>query len=89
MDLWLFKGQSVLDTIQHAWNLFSGRHLNSDQAICIPFRALRLFSNQIIEIQLDGEPMAGTNEVIIDVHPKALNILVPLEVPEKLFAEEK
>jgi diacylglycerol kinase (ATP) len=89
MDLWLFEGKTILDTIQHAWNLFSGRHLNSDQAKCIQFRALRLFSKQIMEIQLDGEPMAGTKEVIIEIHPKALNILVPSEAPEKLFAEDK
>ena len=89
MDLWLFEGESVLSTIQHAWNLFSGRHLHSDQANCIPFRALRLYSNQNMEIQLDGEPMLGKNEVIIEIHPKALNILIPVETPEKLFAEEK
>ena len=42
-----------------------------------------------MEIQLDGEPMLGKNEVIIEIHPKALNILVSIETPEKLFAEEK
>ena len=38
MDLWLFAGETVFETVQHAWNLFSGRHLNSDQVRCIPFR---------------------------------------------------
>jgi YegS/Rv2252/BmrU family lipid kinase len=89
MDLWLFEGKSILDTIQHAWNLFSGRHLQSDQANCIPFRSLRLFSNQTLEIQIDGEPMAAMKEAIIEIHPKAIKILIPSEVPEKLFAEEK
>ena len=89
MDLWLFEGQTVLDTIQHAWNLFSGRHLYSNQTKCIQFRTLRLFSNQTLEIQIDGEPMAGTKEAIIEIHPKALKILVPSEAEGKLFAEEK
>jgi YegS/Rv2252/BmrU family lipid kinase len=89
MDLWLFEGQSVLDTIQHAWNLFSGRHLYSDQANCIQFRTLRLFSDQTLEIQIDGEPMAGTKDVIIEIHHKALKILVPSEAPGTLFTEEK
>ncbi|MFN2233222.1 MAG: diacylglycerol/lipid kinase family protein [Anaerolineales bacterium] len=89
MDLWLFEGQSILDTIQHAWNLFSGRHLYSDQSKCIQFRSLRLFSNQTLEIQIDGEPMAGTKEVIIEIRPKALKILVPSQAHGKLFAEER
>jgi YegS/Rv2252/BmrU family lipid kinase len=89
MDLWLFEGQSVLDTIQHAWNLFSGRHLYSDQSNCIQFRTLRLFSNQTLEIQIDGEPMAGTKEVVIEIHPKALKIIVPKKAPEMLFTEDK
>lgn len=89
MDLWLFEGKSVLNTIQHAWNLFSGRHLYSDQANCIPFRALRLISSQTLDIQIDGEPMAGTKEAIVEIQPKALKILVPSQAPEMMFTEEE
>ena len=88
MDLWLFAGKSVQDTIQHAWNLFSGRHLHSDQANCIPFRTLRLLSDQTLEIQIDGEPMTATKDVFIEIHPKALKILVPSNTPNLLFMGE-
>lgn len=81
MDLWQFAGETVFEKVQHAWNLFSGWHLNSDQAGCLPFRNIRLFSDQILEIQLDDEPVAGAQEVKIEVHSKKLKILVPLEVP--------
>ena len=88
MDLWLFAGETVFETVQHAWNLFSGRHLHSDQTRCIPFRNLRLFSDQPMEIQLDGEPATGDREVRISVHPEALRILAPMEAPRTLFMKE-
>jgi diacylglycerol kinase family enzyme len=87
MDLWLFAGETVFETVQHAWNLFSGRHLHSDRTRRIPFKGLCLFSDKPMEIQLDGEPMEGDREVKIDVHPKTLRILAPMEAPRALFAE--
>jgi YegS/Rv2252/BmrU family lipid kinase len=88
MDLWLFAGETVRETIQHAWNLFSGRHLQSDAARCLPFQRLQLCSNQSMYIQLDGEPMDGGTEVNIEVRPKALKILVPKNTPQALFRED-
>jgi diacylglycerol kinase (ATP) len=88
MDLWLFAGETVLETIRHAWDLFSGQHLQSDQARCIQFQNLQLFSDQPIYIQLDGEPMQGGSQINVTVHPRALRILVPPVAPRTLFAEE-
>ena len=62
--------------------------LQSDQTRCIPFQNLKLFSDQFMEIQLDGEPMEGEYEVDISVHPKALRILTPAIAPRALFSEE-
>jgi diacylglycerol kinase family enzyme len=88
MDLWLFAGETVRETIQHAWNLFSGQHLQSDRARCLPFQRLQLCSDKPMYIQLDGEPVDGGEEVNIEVHSKALKILVPENAPRALFAEE-
>ncbi|HBY06855.1 MAG TPA: hypothetical protein DEH22_03385 [Chloroflexi bacterium] len=88
MDLWLFAGETVLETVQQAWDLFSGQHLQSDRARCIPFKNLQLISDQPMYIQLDGEPAQGTTQVNIEVHPKVLKILVPENAPRVLFAEE-
>ncbi len=88
MDLWLFAGETVFETVQHAWNLFSGRHLQSDQARCIAFQSLKLLSDQPMEIQLDGEPVTGDHEVEINVRPKALKILAPVDAPRALFLEK-
>jgi len=88
MDLWLFAGETVLETVQHAWDLFSGHHLHSDRARCVQFNQLRLTSDQSMYIQLDGEPADGGAQVDIHVRSKALKILVPERAPRVLFSEE-
>lgn len=89
MDLWLFSGDTLLETVHRAWDLWSGRHLCSDQARCIPFRKLRLSSDAPLYIQLDGEPIANDSSVTIEVHSRALRVLVPDGAPRALFAEDE
>jgi len=86
MDLWLFAGETLIETLRHAWNLWSGRHLYSDQAQCIPFRQLKLSSDSSLFVQVDGEPINSSTEVCIDVRPQALRVLVPENSPKALFA---
>ena len=87
MDLWLFEGETVWETIQHAWNLFSGQHLETSQARCIPFRKLQLCSDRPMYVQLDGEPADEDPVVNIEVLPQALKILAPEKAPRALFME--
>jgi diacylglycerol kinase family enzyme len=88
MDLWLFAGETVWETIQQAWDLFSGQHLQSDRARCLTFQRLQLRSDRQMYIQLDGEPLDGSKEINIEVRSKKLKILVPENAPRALFAEE-
>ncbi|MHA2429043.1 MAG: diacylglycerol/lipid kinase family protein [Candidatus Hermodarchaeia archaeon] len=85
MDLWLFAGETLMETFRHAWNLWSGRHLNSDMVQCIPFRKLQLSSNSQMYVQIDGEPVRGDGDVTIEVKPRALRVLVPKNAPRALF----
>jgi len=86
MDLWLFAGETLIETLRHAWNLWSGRHLESDQVQCVPFRKLKITSRFAMHVQVDGEPKV-TNEIVsIEVRPKALRVLIPAEAPRALFA---
>ncbi len=89
MDLWLFSGDTLLETAQRVWDLYSGRHLHSNQARCIPFRKLRLSSDAPLYIQLDGEPVADDSSVTIEVHSRALRVLVPDGAPRALFSEDE
>jgi YegS/Rv2252/BmrU family lipid kinase len=87
MDLWLFKGETLGDTVQRAWDLWAGRHLQSDQVHYIPFRSLTMESDSPLYIQVDGEPVDPSPRVTIQVHPKALRVLVPQKVPHSLFSQ--
>jgi diacylglycerol kinase family enzyme len=85
MDLWLFAGDTIAETLRHAWNLWSGRHLESDQVQCIPFRQLSITSQSQMHFQVDGEPKETNDIVNIVVRPKALRVLIPSHAPRALF----
>lgn len=85
MDLWLFDGETLGDTVQLAWELLSGSHLHSDRVRCIRFRQLSLESDQTVYAQMDGEPISDKGPVSIEVKQCALRVLVPRNVPEGLF----
>jgi len=89
MDLWLFAGETLLETLQHAWNLWSGRHLTSDQVQCITFKQLVLSSDSEMYVQVDGEPLPVEDDIVIDVRPRALRVLVPENSPRALFLEDR
>lgn len=84
MDLWLFKGETLGDNVQMAWDLWVGHHSQSEQANCIHCRSLLLESNTPLFIQVDGEFAGENNRVEITVQPKALKVLIPDEAPYPL-----
>ncbi|MEA3351856.1 MAG: diacylglycerol kinase family protein [Chloroflexota bacterium] len=86
MDLWLFAGKTWLETVTHAWELWSGRHVHSGQARRIPFREIQLSSDAPLYVQVDGEPVGAGERVNIKVRPKALKVLIPEKASKKLFA---
>lgn len=86
MDLWLFEGQSLEDTVQLAWQLWSGRHVQSERVQCIPFEKISLVAEAPIHMELDGEPGYSGECLNIEVAPRALRVLVPESAPQALFA---
>lgn len=85
MDLWLFEGSGLEDTVQLVWELWSGRHLHSDRVHRIPFRRAVLESDSPLYVQADGEPVKGNGQVKIEVRPQAVRVLVPEDTPRSLF----
>ena len=77
MDLWLLSGNSLADAFRHFFDLVAGRHLNSDQARCLPFQSARIESDAPFSIQIDGDPMIGGNQAEILVRPRSLKVLMP------------
>ncbi len=85
MELWLFEGQTLGDTVQRAWDLFAGRHLQSGRVRRFEFNRIRLASDSPLYVQVDGEPAQGKGECIFEVQARALRVLVPENAPRALF----
>lgn len=85
LDLWLFMGETMGDTLQIAWDLLAGRHHQSERVLHYPFRSVILESDSNMFVQVDGEPLHTDGPVEISVLPKALRVLVPPNTPHHLF----
>jgi diacylglycerol kinase (ATP) len=85
MDLWLFKGNTPIDSYQRALDLFTKRHVSSENFICVPFRQLVIRSEAPLFTQLDAEPYIGKGEIKLEVAPRNLRLIVPGDVRSDLF----
>ncbi|MBI3162338.1 MAG: hypothetical protein HYZ23_07495 [Chloroflexi bacterium] len=77
MDMWLLSGNNVADALRHFFDLVAGRHLTSDQARRLPFRAARVESDAAFSIQVDGDPALGSHHADITIKHRALKVLMP------------
>jgi diacylglycerol kinase (ATP) len=77
LDLWLFSGSNLGDALRHAYDLWSGNHVNSSAARRITFRNLRVAADAPYWIQTDGEARGSASVAEISVQTHALKLLVP------------
>jgi diacylglycerol kinase family enzyme len=84
MDLWLFTGSTLADAFRALFDILAEKHVNSDQARCIPFHKVTIESDTPFSIQMDGEPMLGAQKVSLEVLPQKLQVLMPRETREQL-----
>jgi diacylglycerol kinase (ATP) len=79
LELWLLEGDNFFDTLQCAWHLFMGRVSQSERICRRHFTQLRLKSDSLLYVQLDGEPLQTYGVVELQVLPKSLNVIVPTD----------
>lgn len=87
MDMWLFAGDSLADVFRHAFDLWSGRHLESHAVRRISFQTLRVRAETPVYLQADGEPLPAAQEIEIRVCPRALKVLMPPGAKSLLSAQ--
>jgi diacylglycerol kinase family enzyme len=85
MDLWLFAGESMVEIMQHIFDLATGKHIESEKTRRIPCQDIRIKSDVDIYLQLDGEPIEPSKDVQISIKPKSLKVMVPSDLPRPLF----
>ncbi|NQS92188.1 MAG: diacylglycerol kinase family lipid kinase [Chloroflexi bacterium] len=88
MDLWLFAGDTMLETLQHLVDLASGKHLDSDKACLLPCQDIRIKSKTDLYLQLDGEPVSPARNITISIKPQSLRVMVPSDLPRQLFSKK-
>jgi diacylglycerol kinase (ATP) len=87
MDLWLFSGDTLLETFQHMFDLASGKHADSEKTQIIHCQEVRIKSKAELYLQLDGEPISPAKQVNINIRPKSLRVLVPRNLPRPLVSK--
>jgi diacylglycerol kinase family enzyme len=87
MDLWLFEGSTFEEILLQAWNLLSGRHVQSERVHYVPIHRISLRSDSPMYVQIDGEPEQGGEQIDIQVLPQALHVLVPENAPQSLYTQ--
>jgi diacylglycerol kinase family enzyme len=84
----LLSGSTLADAFRHFFDMQSGRHLTSDQARCIPFRKASIESATPFSLQMDGEPMLGTQQASLEVLQGSLQVLIPPQARYLLCSEK-
>jgi diacylglycerol kinase family enzyme len=77
MDLWLMSGNNVADAFRHFFDILAGRHLTSEEARKLPFSRVRIESETVFSVEMDGEPVLSDKRVELQVEKQALNVLMP------------
>lgn len=86
LDVCIFKGDGFFTFVQHAFNVFSGQHLDDPKTEYYQCREIIIESCQALPVHVDGEPFTET-PVTIRVLPSALKTIVPKKVPGALFGQ--
>jgi len=89
IDLWLFSGDTLQETLQHIFELAGGRHITSDKTSYFSCEEIKIKSEKDMFLQLDGEPIPQSKNVAISVKPRSLKVMVPNDLPRPLFSEGK
>jgi YegS/Rv2252/BmrU family lipid kinase len=86
MELWLFRGDSIRRSLQHAWRLLRGEHVRSPEVEFVKFRQLSMVADSPLVAQLDGDPFTYGTRLDVRVRSQALRALLPKDAPEELFS---
>jgi YegS/Rv2252/BmrU family lipid kinase len=77
LDIWLFSGNNLGDALRHAYNMWRGYHITSDDVRRVTFNTLRIEGEAPFWIQTDGEPRGSAQSAEINIRSRALRMLMP------------
>jgi len=86
LDVYLFKGESMLDALRHAGSVLTNLHAKDPKIEYRQAREIEVRSERPLPLHLDGDA-AGSTPATISVAHKAISVIFPQTVPKKLFSE--
>lgn len=82
----IFKGRGLLTMLSHLVSVVVRRHRRDPKVATYDVRHMTVDSAEPLPVHVDGESV-GTTPISLEVVPRALKILVPSDVPARLFVE--
>jgi diacylglycerol kinase (ATP) len=86
LDVFLFKGGSMLDALRHAASVLVNLHAKDPMIEYHRARQVEIHSEHPLPLHLDGDP-AGTTPVQISVAHRAISVVFPKTAPASLFED--
>ena len=86
LDIFCFQGSSPLRTTLHTLRVLVGRHIGDPKVEIYQARRVEVSTYRPLPVHVDGEA-AGTTPIVIEVVPRALNLLTPACAPASLFMD--
>jgi YegS/Rv2252/BmrU family lipid kinase len=86
LDVYCFQGSSPLNTLMHIAKLLVNRHVQDPRVDVFRARQVQVSTYRPLLVHVDGDAI-GYTPVVIDVVPRAMNLLVPSCAPASLFSD--
>ncbi|NLX43769.1 MAG: hypothetical protein GXY79_09875, partial [Chloroflexi bacterium] len=84
-DIFIFRGNTVVDIFWHLGRLIMGNHAGSPEVEVLQGRDIYVVTEDTLPVQVDGDPIAAT-PLSVQVLPRSLSIVVPRWAPNSLFS---
>lgn len=86
LDVFCFQGNSPLRTALHTLRVLVGLHIQDPKVEIYQARRVEVRTYRPLPVHVDGDA-AGNTPIVIEVLPRALNLLVPSCAPASLFTD--
>ncbi|MCX7706673.1 MAG: diacylglycerol kinase family lipid kinase [Anaerolineae bacterium] len=86
LDVYAFQGSGPLRTVLHAIRLLLRKHIEDPEVDIYRAQRIEISTYRPLPVHVDGDYI-GLTPIVIEVVPKALNLLVPPCAPASLFQD--
>ena len=86
LDIYCFQGSSPFRTLAHVINVLISQHIQDPKVDIYRARRVEIRTYRPLPVQVDGDYI-GNTPIVMEVVPRALNLMVPPNAPASLFVD--